>query len=100
MTSELHRESVVADSLLVCNWNDEIFDRIRGAGITVFNATVAIWEDFHDTCGNIAALTELISKRPDFLVARGVADKRGSPYRRPKDLEHWVDGLRKAGVAA
>jgi adenylate cyclase len=24
--------------------------------------------------------------------------KRGSPYRRQEDLEHWLDGLRKAGV--
>jgi adenylate cyclase len=24
--------------------------------------------------------------------------KRGSPYRRKEDLEHWLDGLRKAGV--
>ena len=24
--------------------------------------------------------------------------KRGSPYRRPEDLEHWLDGLRKAGI--
>jgi adenylate cyclase len=25
--------------------------------------------------------------------------KRGSPYRRQEDVEHWIDGLRKAGVA-
>ena len=24
--------------------------------------------------------------------------KRGSPYHRPEDLEHWIDGLRKAGI--
>jgi tetratricopeptide (TPR) repeat protein len=24
--------------------------------------------------------------------------KRGSPYRRPEDLMHWLDGLRKIGV--
>ena len=25
--------------------------------------------------------------------------RRGSPYRRQEDVEHWIDGLRKAGVA-
>jgi TolB-like protein len=36
-----------------------------------------------------------LERKPGFTLADY---KRGSPYRRPEDVEHWLDGLRKAGI--
>jgi TolB-like protein len=43
-----------------------------------------------------AALQRAIEAQPGFTVEGYL---RGSPYRRQQDLDRWLDGLRKAGVA-
>ncbi|MER8476076.1 adenylate/guanylate cyclase domain-containing protein [Mesorhizobium sp. M1163] len=37
-----------------------------------------------------------LERKPGFTLGDY---KRGSPYRRQEDVEHWLDGLRKAGIA-
>lgn len=37
-----------------------------------------------------------LERKPGFTLGDY---KRGSPYRRQEDLDHWLDGLRKAGIA-
>ncbi|MER9029620.1 adenylate/guanylate cyclase domain-containing protein [Mesorhizobium sp. M0674] len=37
-----------------------------------------------------------LEKKPGFTLSDY---KRDSPYRRQEDIEHWLDGLRKAGIA-
>jgi hypothetical protein len=41
------------------------------------------------------ALKRSVTAKPGFIFEEY---KRGSPYGRNEDLEHWLDGLRKAGV--
>ena len=38
-----------------------------------------------------------LERRPDYTIDEY---KSGSPYRRAEDLDHWVEGLRKAGIGA
>ncbi|RWG81315.1 adenylate/guanylate cyclase domain-containing protein [Mesorhizobium sp.] len=44
----------------------------------------------------ILAWDRCLERKPGFTLGDY---RRGSPYRRPKDAEHWLDGLRKAGIA-
>jgi TolB-like protein/class 3 adenylate cyclase/Flp pilus assembly protein TadD len=44
----------------------------------------------------IRAWGKCLERKPGFTLGDY---KRGSPYRRQEDLEHWLDGLRKAGIA-
>ena len=37
-----------------------------------------------------------LERKPGFTLGDY---ERGSPYRRQEDLDHWLDGLRKAGIA-
>lgn len=43
----------------------------------------------------ILAWSRCLERKPGFTL---VDYKRGSPYRRQEDVEHWLDGLRKAGI--
>ncbi|MFB9983321.1 adenylate/guanylate cyclase domain-containing protein [Mesorhizobium kowhaii] len=44
----------------------------------------------------ILAWGRCLERKPGFTLGDY---KRGSPYRRQEDVEHWLDGLRKAGIA-
>lgn len=44
----------------------------------------------------IAAWGRCLEHKPGFTLCDY---KRGSPYRRQEDVEHWLEGLRKAGIA-
>ncbi|WP_167392365.1 adenylate/guanylate cyclase domain-containing protein [Mesorhizobium sophorae] len=44
----------------------------------------------------ISAWGRCLERKPGFTLGDY---KRGSPYRRQEDVEHWLDGLRKAGIA-
>ncbi len=43
-----------------------------------------------------AAWRKCLDAKPGFTIEEY---KRGSPYRRQEDLDHWLNGLRKAGVS-
>ena len=53
--TQLHAESIIIDCLNISNWQQpEVFANLRRGGLTVINATIAVWENFTETLDAIA----------------------------------------------
>lgn len=53
--SDLHRDLVVFDGLIVSRWSRSVFEDMRRGGLTAANCTCCVWEGFQATMDNIAA---------------------------------------------
>ena len=50
-----YRDSIVIDGLNVSNWTrPEVYDGVHAGGVTAMNATIAIFEKYHEAMDNIA----------------------------------------------
>ena len=51
---KLYDNSIVIDGLNVSKWDSpEVYKSLHSGGVTAINATIAIWEGFHETMRNL-----------------------------------------------
>lgn len=75
--SELHRDLILFDGLIVSNWSRPVFEDMRRGGLTAANCTVSIWEGFQATMDNVARFKRWFREHGDLILeARTVADLR------------------------
>jgi membrane dipeptidase len=71
----LHRDAIVVDGLVVSNWSRGVFEAMRGGGLSAANCTCSVWENFRDTCANLAHWERWFSEHGDLIVkVRTTAD--------------------------
>ncbi len=69
----------IVDGLIVSEWSRAVFEEMRDGGLTAANCTCAVWENFRETCDNIAAWQARFREHDDILAqARSVADIRAA----------------------
>lgn len=66
--SELHKELVVIDGLIISRWGREVFVDMHKGGISAANCTVSVWEGFQDTVNNIIQMCQHIQENSDILT--------------------------------
>jgi len=77
ITDIRHEDLIVTDSLLVCNFDREIFEAMRTAGITAANCTCSVWEGFQDTMKNVGRWKRMFREHSDIITQiRSVEDIR------------------------
>lgn len=75
--SNLHRDAVIFDGLIVSRWGPEVFSDMARGGLTAANCTVCVWENFTDTMRNIAQFRQWFREHDELIVqAHSVADIR------------------------
>ncbi len=65
---DLHRDAIVIDGLVVSNWSREVFEAMRDGGLTAANCTCSIWENFRDTCLNLARWDRWVDAHRDLIL--------------------------------
>ena len=66
---QFYQDAVVIDSLNVSNWDSPaVIESLHAGGITAFNATAAVLENYAQTLDNIAAWLHRIRKYEDILM--------------------------------
>ena len=54
--SGIYDDSIVIDGLNVSNWDSRaVYDSLSNGRVTAINATIAVWEGFHETLDNTSA---------------------------------------------
>lgn len=66
--SAVSKNPIVADSLLVCNFDRTIFEEMKKGGITVANCTCSVWEGFHDTMKAVAHWKRMFNENRDIIM--------------------------------
>ena len=78
----VHQEAIVIDALNVSNWeSDRVFQCLQAGGISAINATLATWENFHQTMADVTAWIRRFRERSDIHRVLNVGD-----IRRAKEL--------------
>jgi len=73
----LHRDAIVIDGLVVSRWSRGVFEDMRRGGVSAANCTCSVWENFRDTCANLARFERWFAEHGDLIVkVRSVADIR------------------------
>jgi membrane dipeptidase len=65
--SDLHKEAVVIDGLVISRWSRRTFEQMHEAGYTAASCTCSVWENLPGTLKNIAELKRLIDEYDDIL---------------------------------
>ncbi len=81
--SKSYRDSVVIDGLNVSNWNSSnVYSSLHKGGITATNATISIFENYHQSMDRITDWLRILHDRRDTLVqvtkARDILDAKAS----------------------
>tara|TARA_R110000796_G_scaffold210102_1_gene326376 strand:+ start:7948 stop:8931 length:984 start_codon:yes stop_codon:yes gene_type:complete len=66
--TNISKNAIIADTLLVCNFDRGIFEEMKKGGITVANCTCCVWEDFHDTMKSVAHWKRLFNENADLIM--------------------------------
>ena len=66
--SELHKDAVIIDGLVISNWSRSVFESMKRGGITAATCTCSIWENFRDTMENIAKWKKWFHEHSDILL--------------------------------
>ncbi len=73
--SDLHRDLVVFDGLIVSKWSRAVFEDMRRGGLAAANCTCCVWEGFQGTMANIGVWKRWFREHADLIVqARTTAD--------------------------
>lgn len=72
--ADLHRDSLVIDGLIVSNWGPDVFAAMQAGGLTAANCTCSIWENFRDTCLNLAQWDRWFDDHGDLILKVRSAD--------------------------
>ena len=72
----LYDNAIVIDGLNVSNWDSPaVFRSLRNGGVTAINATIATWENTHQTMDHIAGWrARFAANRDHIMQVRGVED--------------------------
>lgn len=62
------KKPIIADTLLVCNFDRSIFEEMKKGDITVANCTCSVWEGFHDTMKAVAHWKRLFNENSDLIM--------------------------------
>jgi membrane dipeptidase len=65
--SNLHKDAIVIDGLIIAKWDRSIFEDMRVGGLSAANCTVSVWEGFADTVKNIADMKKLIRENSELV---------------------------------
>lgn len=75
--SDLHKNAIVFDGLIVSRWGPDIFADLVKGGVTAANCTISVWENFTETMRNVAQFQKWFRDHDDLIVqAHSVADIR------------------------
>lgn len=75
--SDLHKNAIVFDGLIVSRWGPDIFADMVEGGVTAANCTISVWENFTETMRNVAQFQKWFRDHDDKIVqAHSVADIR------------------------
>lgn len=66
-TSELHKNAIIIDGLVISNWSRAVFEDMHRGGITAANCTCCVWEDFRGTMDNVARWKRWFEAHGDIL---------------------------------
>ena len=67
--TDIYDDAIVIDGLNVSNWDSErALQGVYAGRVTAFNATIAIFEKFHEAMDNIAGWYERLDNRADTLT--------------------------------
>ncbi len=66
--SDLHRQAIVIDGLVISKWSREVFEDMHRGGITAANCTCCVWDGFVGTMHNIAQFKRWIDENDDILL--------------------------------
>lgn len=66
--SDLHRDAIVFDGLLISNWSRPVFEEMHRAGLTAANCTCSVWENFRDSMRNIVNWHAWFHEHDDVLL--------------------------------
>jgi membrane dipeptidase len=65
--SNLHKDAVVIDGLIIAKWDRALFEDMRRGGLSAANCTVSVWEGFADTVANIGDMKKLMRDSSDLV---------------------------------
>ncbi len=65
---------IVIDGLQYVNWNRELFQTAKDAGVTAIHVTIAYWENTRETLANIGDWHRLFSQHGDLILHARSAD--------------------------
>ena len=52
--TDLHKDAIVIDGLIISNWSRAVFEDMKRGGLTAANCTCSVWDGFKGTMENIA----------------------------------------------
>ena len=52
--SDLHKDAIVIDGLIISKWSRAVFEDMKRGGLTAANCTCSVWDGFKGTMENIA----------------------------------------------
>ncbi len=72
--SNLHRDAIVIDGLVVSRWSRAVFEEMHRGGLTAANCTCCVWEGFRGTMDNIAQWKGWFDEYDDILLQVHTSD--------------------------
>ena len=66
--SDLHKDAIVIDGLIISNWSRAVFEDMQRGGLTAANCTCAVWHGFRDTMLNVAQWKAWFAENDDLLL--------------------------------
>jgi membrane dipeptidase len=66
--SDLHKDSIVIDGLIVSRWSRSLFEEMHQSGLTAVNCTCGIWEGFETSMREIALWKGWFREHGDLLT--------------------------------
>lgn len=66
--SQIHKDAIIIDGLVVADFNRSIFEQMQRGGITAANCTCSIWEDFEQTVLNISKWKKSLRNNQDIIT--------------------------------
>ena len=72
--SNLHRDAIVIDGLVVSRWSRAVFEDMHRGGLTAANCTCCVWEGFRGTMDNIAQWKGWFDEYDDILLQVHTSD--------------------------
>ena len=75
--TELHRDAIIFDGLVVSKWGRKVFEDMHGGGLTAANCTCSVWENFTQSMNNVAQFKRWFDEYSHMLLqVRSTADVR------------------------
>ena len=66
--SDLHKDAIVIDGLIISKWSRAVFEDMKSGGLTAANCTCSVWDGFKGTMENIAQWKIWFEEHDDLLT--------------------------------